>query len=78
MSIVRAVSIKGANRPSNFRCREKRSCDLIKKRLKQVMIASVDQRNPSWRAFQVIDELKTGKSSANHDQMMIVHCLHPF
>jgi hypothetical protein len=58
---------KAAHRPSDIRGRQPSSRNLIKQRLKQVVIASIYQSDLDWGIFQALGSLKPAKSRADDD-----------
>jgi hypothetical protein len=48
---------------------------LVKKRLKEVVVATVDQRDANWRSGESMNGLEPAESGADYDHMMTAHCL---
>ena len=65
-----------ADRPGDLRRRERSRRRLIEKRLKQVMITPVDDRDEDRRAGQPVNGLESAEPGADHDDMMSVRQFH--
>ena len=63
------------DRPGDLRRGERRSRGLIEKRLKQVMIATIDDRDANRRSREPVNGLESAEPGADHDRMMSAH--HP-
>ena len=63
----------GTDRPRDLGGRENGGRNLVKERLEQVMIASVDDRNRSVRTFKVFGQLKAGKAAPYDNNPMLTH-----
>ena len=61
-----------ADRPGDLGGRERRRRRLIEQRLKQMMVAAVDDGDPDRRASKPVDGLETAEPGADHDHMMSV------
>jgi hypothetical protein len=66
---VGAFSEEMPNRPGDLRYCERRGRDLVEKRLKQVMISSIDKRDANWRAGETSDCFQAAKSGADNDHV---------
>ena len=62
-----------ADRPGDLGRRQRRRCDLVEKRLKPVVIASIDDRDLDRRAGEPVNRLKPAEPGADHDHMMSAH-----
>ena len=62
------------DRPGDFRRCKRGCCDLIEQRLKQVMVAAVDERDVHRCACEVVRRFKSAKSPADdHDAAPVRH-----
>ena len=67
---VPALAQEMPDRPGDLRRRERRGRDLIEKRLKQVMIAAVDEGDADRRPGEPMNGFEPAESGADHDHMM--------
>jgi hypothetical protein len=58
------------DRPGDLRGGERGGCDLIEKRLKQVMVATVNERDADRRSGKVTNGFEPAEPGADHDHMM--------
>ena len=61
------------DRPGDLRGRERRRRRLIEKRLKQMVVASIDDRDLDRRAGKPVHGLEPAEPGADHDHMMSAH-----
>src|SRR6185369_14457676 len=59
-----------ADRPGDFRRRQRSGRDLVEQRLEQMMVAAVDQRDPDRRTGEAEGGLQPAKTGADDDYMM--------
>ena len=67
---VTAPAQEVTDRPGDLRGGERGGCDLIEKRLKQVMVAAVDERDADRRSGKVTNGFEPAEPGADHDHMM--------
>ena len=67
---ILAPAQKVPDRPGDLRGRERRCRRLIEQRLKQMVVASVDDGDPDRRAGKPMDGLEAAEPGADHDHMM--------
>ena len=61
-----------ADRPGNFRGRQRGGGDLVKQRLEQMVVAAIDQRDADRRAGQAKRRLQPAETGTNdHDAMAL-------
>ena len=59
-----------ADRPGNFRRRQRRGRDLVEQRLEQMMVAAIDQRDPDRRTGEAKGGLQPAETGADDHHMM--------
>ena len=64
---------EAADRPGDLGCCKDRGRHLIEQRLKQMMVATVDQGDLHRRPFQVANKLKPGETGSDYNNMMRLH-----
>ncbi len=67
-----------AYRPGDFRSRERGGADLVQQRLKQMMIALIDDGDAHVRAGQLLGRRQTAEPGADDDHMMRGCVLHGY
>ena len=70
---VQAPAKKMPDWPGDFRGRERRRRCLIEQGLKQVVVASIDDRDLNRRAGKPMRGLESAEPGADHDHMMSAH-----
>ena len=66
------------DRPGDLRRRKRRRRRLIEKRLKQMVVASIDDGDLNRRAGESVDGLEPAEPGADYDHMMSGHLSHSF
>ena len=70
---IRAPAKEMPDRPGDLRGRERRRRRLIEQRLKQMVVASIDDRDLNRRAGKPVHGLEPAEPGADHDHMMSAH-----
>src|SRR5579872_1077290 len=67
---LRAAAKEMPDRPGDFRGRKRSGRRLIEQRLKQVMVATIDDRDANRRSSETVNRLEPAESGADHDHMI--------
>ncbi|MEY9629507.1 hypothetical protein ABIA27_004542 [Sinorhizobium fredii] len=71
---LRSVAVKMADRPGDLGGRKNGGRDLVEQRLKEVVIAPIDERDADRRALEVMDKLQPAEAAAHdHHVMFLLH-----